>query len=795
MEKIYSLIVRLRLFILLAIIVTSLFFAYYAFQLPVRVSLEKLFPYDHPFVELNKDLGTKFGGTNTMLVMIKGKTGDIYNEEMISTIREVTDYFYYQPYILRSLTASITLRKTKYTLGRGFAEVHMAPIFPADFDNSEESFRFSKEMVSRSPIFNGLLVSDDGKSALVLLEVLENVEYKKLYLEIEALKEKIASGGNAELYFTGRPVLLATIYGLMEEIVKVISVVTIVSILLLLLLFRNWIGVFITICTAGLCAVWGMGTMSLLKFELSPILIILPVLVSTRVISHSLQIFQRFMEERKTCGYDCDKEIALKRTIKCMLVPNWGAVLTDAMGFFILILIKITIMQEIAISMGLWILWLAPLSGVFVPIVCYYLPLRKGDVLISKITYFDKIPSRLGNFTMTRGGTIVTVFFFGLLLVFSGWNFGKLQIGDSYPGSSLLFPNSEYNVSTEVINTNFSKAGADALILFFRGEADSIKKPEILQYFDNFERTILEKMEGVSRGAWSLVTVLKDINMQLHDGDPKWNLIPDDKLLSANLMLLFSSKNEPSEFARYTDPVYEIGDTIIFFKNHIPTTIKGISDVTKEYFNKYPPETSVGKFHYAGGSIGLEMATTEVVQSSHIKIDLLVYVTIFIICIVSYRSLVAAMLLCVPLVFANFVVTGLMGFMKIGVTIDTLPVVALGAGIGVDFGFYLLSRVKEEYEHEQDVDKSIIASLLTTGKAILFSGLTVIVPLLCVAAITNIKFQAQMGILIAIILFVNMIWSITVTPLLIHHFKPAFLKVRGKGGACRISEMALEKVN
>lgn len=790
MERFYTFVVKRRFAIMLVVLVATVCFAVLALRLPVRISLEKLFPYNHPFVKLNKELGTQFGGTNTMLVMVQSKKGDIFNPTMVKKIKEVTDYFYYSPMVYRSLTASITLSKSKYIIGKGMGEINMAPVFPVDIDNTEKSFSFARDMVFQSPIFNGLLVSNDGKSGLIILEINETVDYWKLSKDIDALKEKVEADGSSNIYFTGRPILLSIIYGLSKEIYIIIGIVISITIVLLMILFRNWIGVLIHLFTAVLCSIWGLGMMSLLKFEMSPLLIILPVLLSTRAISHSLQIFERYAEEAHKIGHE-KKELILRSTVKTMMIPNWSGILADVFGFLVLVFVKIALIQEVAISMGLWVFWLAPLSGIFVPILCSYLPVEKGRVFdeIEKTDILDRIPYKIGTFAITRKGVIAITLIFGSLVAFCVVYVPKVQIGDLNPGSSLLFPDSKFNRDTAIINSNFSKAGADALMLFFEGDSDAIKATAVLKYFDGFERNMMENMEGTSRGAWSLVTILKNINTELHDGDPKWSLIPNDQYLNANLMLLFASKNEPSEFARYTDPLYKIGNTILFFKDHVPSTIKKVKNISEEYFKKNPMKIKEGTFYFAGGSIGLEMATTDVVKSSHEKIDLLIYVTIFLLCVISYRSLTAGVFLGVPLVFANVVAIAIMAFMKVGITIDTLPVVALGAGIGVDFGFYFVSRIIEEYKKAADINEALVRTLMTTGKTVIFSGLTMIIPLVVVGVITDIKFQAQMGILIAIILFLNMIWTVTVSPILIHYFEPKFLTdKKGKSFSKRSSD-------
>lgn len=771
MERVGSLLTKFRLFVLIIILGISAVLLFYAVKLPVKISLEKLFPYNHPFVQLNKDLGTKFGGANTMLVMVKSKKGSIYTPEMLDEIKRISDYFTYKPYSVMSLVVSVSMQKAKYTRASGMDVLEIKPVFAADFDNTEKSFEFAKQMTHESGVFQGLLVSDDDSSALVIVEVKDDANYMLLGNDISDLKSDLAKKGIAEISISGRPILLSRIYKLGGEITYLVIVGLIVSIILLYVLYQNVYGVIIIITSTILCAIWGLGLMSIMNFELSPLLLILPILVSARAVSHSLQIYSRYTEEY--VNSKSDSLLAMKNTIKIMMIPNWSAVGADVFGFFILYLIKITIIQEIAISMGIWVLTLAIIAGVFLPAFASYLPCK-----IAKSGFLDRISYRMCAFSVSKRGTIIVVGLSAIILVFSSIYAKNIQIGDEFPGSSLLFPKDQYNVDTKNINGSFSKAGADGLLLFFQGtENDALKDPEVLQYFDRFERNLMKKMPDVAEGAWSLVTILKKINMELHGGDPKWALIPDTKAMCANLIFMFSMKNDPTEFSRYTDPTYKIGNTVIFFKDHTPSTIQRMDAVCNDFFKAYPPKLNkIGEFKYAGGSMGLEAATSNVVETSHIKIDIYVLVAILVLCIATYRSFVAGILITLPLLAANVIVTGAMAFMHIGLTIDTLPVVAIGVGIGADFGIYLFSRIVEEMEAAgNNFEVAIQKTFLTTGKTILFSGVTMIIPLYIIGILTKIKFQAQIGILIGTILTINMLWALTIQPICAYYFKPKFL--------------------
>ncbi len=777
MERIANFLAKFRLAVVLIILGISAVFFYYALKLPVRISLEKLFPYNHPFVQLNKDLGTKFGGANTMLVMVKSRQGTIYRKESLEEIKRVTEYFMYKPYSVMSLVASVTLEKSKYTRASGMDVLEIKPVFPADFDSSKaESFALAKQMTRESGVFHGLLVSDDDSAALIIVEVKDDADYVKIGADIAALSADLGKKGVAELHISGRPALLARIYKLGNEISFLVIVGLLVSVALLYILYRSFYGVLAIVFVTILCAIWGLGLMSLMKFELSPLLLILPILVSTRAVSHALQIYSRYTEEYQHTGKD--STLSMKNTIVKMMIPNWSAVGTDVFGFFVLYLIKITIIQEIAISMGIWVLTLAILAGTFLPVLASYLPTK-----IVESNMLDRVSYRMCAFSVSRRGTATVVALSGVILVASLIYVGRIQIGDEDPGSSLLFRTDPYNMDTRIINKAFSRAGADGLLLFFQGnENDAIKEPEVLRYFDKFERNVMTQMPEVAEGAWSLVTILKKINTELHGGDPKWGLIPDTKAMCANLIFMFSMKNDSTEFSRYTDPTYKIANTVVFFKDHTPPTIQKMDRVCNEFFASHPPRLDkIGEFKYAGGSMGLEAATTNVVETSHVRIDIYILITIFVICVVTYRSFVAGFLVMLPLLAANVIVTGAMAFMHIGLTIDTLPVVAIGVGIGADFGIYLFSRVLEEMEEAgNDFEKAIQKTFLTTGKTILFSGITMIVPLYLIGILTTIKFQSQIGILIGTILTINMLWSLTIQPIWAYRFKPKFLYAKNK---------------
>jgi uncharacterized protein len=175
----------------------------------------------------------------------------------------------------------------------------------------------------------------------------------------------------------------------------------------------------------------------------------------------------------------------------------------------------------------------------------------------------------------------------------------------------------------------------------------------------------------------------------------------------------------------------------------------------------------------------METAVNEELGVSHVRIDSTILIAIFFMCCLAYRSPLAGILLIIPLVISNVVAFGYMSFAKIGLSINTLPVSAVGVGVGVDFGIYLYSRYREEYARTKNWQESIAVGAQTTAIGVLYSALTLVLPLLSWYFFSALRFQAQMGFLLALLLSVNMVAALTLHPALISILKPKFISKAG----------------
>jgi predicted RND superfamily exporter protein len=437
-------------------------------------------------------------------------------------------------------------------------------------------------------------------------------------------------------------------------------------------------------------------------------MIVLPFAVGIRAISHTVQITSRFIEEYARCE---NKTQAAHITAGAMFIPNVSAIAAECAGFIFLVAVKITVVQQIAVAITFWLFAIFFTSAILTPIICVLLPkpsekvteaIKKswGNIAVNGKggDKLDKIIFVLTRFFMTKGRPIAIV---GMVVVIvTGAYLAKdLHSGDLSPGSPVLYPNSEYNIASAEINERFEHAGTDVLQVYFDGKGKSgmAFAPAVLQAQERLHKEFLKKLPDTYSGWDSVVPIVKKMNVEMHEGDTKWDFVPDDPQLLGTVLSIYLAKLLPTDFNKYVDAeTRSLGNVNYFFKDHMPNTIKDAMKVTSEFFEKLDIDVSpFGEFRIAGGEIGVGYAINNEIDSVHYLIIFGVLFLIFLLCALSFKSATAGLLLIVPVVSSNAIAFGYMVFQGIGMTINTLPVICVGLGIGVDFGIYLYTRFQE----------------------------------------------------------------------------------------------------
>ena len=776
-----------RLLVMGSVLLLTLGGLYFMTKVKLEVQLEKMFPMNHPFVLLNRELGSKFGGANTLLVAVQVKDGDIFNTRTLEKIHRITEAIFFRDENIRPLTASITMMKSKYVRSQGGGTIAIDGLMWPKLPSTPEEVDFAKQNVFSNPMYEGGLVSSDGKSALIIAEFKQDIDYTKIFHFLQGLRSQ-ESDANTRIYITGRPMLYGWIFSYKNQMLQVFGLSILVICSLLWIFFRNSHGVIAPLVVGIFTTILGLAFVGWIGWSLSPLLLVLPFLQASRAISHSVQIAVRYLEEQAIYK---DNDIACKRHIEAMMVPNFAGCSTDAFGFVALALAPIILLQQTALEMTVWMLGIYLASGWWHPLFLSLLPnpytVKEGskhkpkEWMLGK-SFTDKVNASLARWAITVPGKVVVLGATGALLLVSLFYSSEIIVGDTSPGSPVLYPDSEYNQDSATINRAFDRAGSDTYVVFYDGKEDSVTEPPVLLTLQGLGRYLEERMPETYAGYFSIAGFVTQLNQEFHDGDPRWSLVPTDRPLLGTLVQLASMKMEAKDFERFTDSKFASTNVVYFFKDHTSDTVARAIHYTEDYFKGVGSTLpGLGEFKMASGAMGMEHAVNTVIGAIHAKIDITVLLGVFILCVVSYRSVVAGLILIAPLVIANSMAMAFMAWKGIGLSINTLPVAAVGIGLGVEFGIYLLSRYQEEYAKHGNLDAAIVIGAQTAAKAVIFTALTMIAPLALWYWVSDLKFQGEMGILLAILLTVNMIAAIILQPVLVHIVKPKFITRVGTG--------------
>lgn len=756
-KKLSHLVVSHPVKVLIILLSISILMTYHAREgLSLKVVLEEMLPIERSNVQLIQKFGSQFGGANTTLIALGSNEGDIYKPKFLEAYKKFSDELYFHPDTIRHLVQSLSLRKTKSVTGSAGRIQIDALMWPRVPESSEELETFRRNVKAQ---YQGLLVSDDERSAMIVADFKDSVDYEALVNFISELRTAAESQG-ITVYTAGRPILLGTIYKTLDKTLLILATSLLFVGIILFVYFQNWIGVFVPMVSAGIATSWGLGAMGLVDYNLDPLLILLPAFIFAIVLSHSVQFLSRVFEEFAEHHHMRD---AVRHGLTKLLFPSMAAILTDAAGFTVLVLVGIPSIQALALICTAWLLAIFP-SLIFSAALLCLLPrpnkYRTGLHFVERIWLSLRLEKH----------ALAVLILSGTMMLLGAMGASRLTIGDA-TGSPILWPDSQYNLDNDAINTRFSGLGTDLMQVYIEGDKNTMLDPAVYHRIEAMDRHVYESVPQ-SRPAQSLVPVIKKINSVLYEGDPSYELIPDTTEEIGFNIYLFRSKGEPGDFAAYTNPEWQIGNIIIPVKDHAGPTVEQAIDAVSTFIDNQPPLENGAKFLYAGGQIGITKAVNDEIRASNTTVLLAIVIVIALCVFLLYRSIQVSLVLVFSLATANFLTYAFMAYKGIGLSINTLPLTALGIGLGVDYGIYMLDRIREEARKGKDAFEAVRSAIMTSGNAIFVTAMTMVVPLIPWFLFSTLRFQAEMGLLLGMVLFLNMIGSLVFVPAAVLYLRP-----------------------
>ncbi len=771
-DRLVSWLVRYKLLVTLVVIIASFAVSMGALKMKTEVILAHLFPHSHPYLQLMGKFSQVFGsGGSGVAIAVNAKQGDIFNEKTLGKVKDITDEIILWDEVYRVLTMSMATYSTKVVKTMAKGEIRIEPLMYPDVPKTPEAMEELKKNVFSNPAYSGMLVSNDGSAAIILTEMKENIPYEAMFAKLKGVFSKYTDD-TTSIHIVGFPMLMGWIYSYKTQIYMVMGISILMMIIILFLSFRNFVGMIAPMIIALICTGLGLGFIGWTGINFSPLLYVLAFLVGARMISNAVQITHRYIEE--FLYSDGNRQVATFKTMRAMWMPNVMATVTEVAGFLVLGIAKIVLMQQLAVIMSFWMATIA-LEGLLVPIICSYLPLNKEKLKMRMEgrSFIARATASVSLFSMGRGRYVLAAVIL-VIVVVGSWQAFHVKVGDATPGSPILWERDTYNKDQALINEKFN-ASSENLVLYYEGKADSVYEPEVLATFEKFAQHMADSLPDIYKTSSSIIDMGKALNLTLHDGDEAWYQLPrtDDQM--TGLLGYIRNSLGTANLRRFIDSTVERAQITLFFADHTSDNVLRIKKAAYGFFDAQPMKTKNGEFKLAGGRIGMEMALNQEMKESHVRMDAIVLGAIFIMCVLAFRSVVAGIMLTAPLLIANLIAFWYMSWMNIGLSVNTLPVSAVGVGVGVDFAIYLYSRCVEEYGDRMDLKETVITATRTTGEAIVYTGLTIIIPVLTWYFISGLKFQAEMGFFLAMIMTTNMVAALTLHPLLLMIVKPKFI--------------------
>ncbi len=751
---------------LVALAAITVFFGWQAASVRMYSKFSDLLPQAHPYVAVYNHYRKIFGTANTMTVELQVRRGDIFNYKTLNKLRYIHQQLDLMDGVDHNQINSIIGTNARKVIATSGGLIISKPLLPDQIPTAPADLARLRYDVLHSLAY-GVLVSPDATSALVTAGFNEGeIDYAEMHRRLAAIKRAVEDD-NTTMYAAGEPVLKAWCWYYKGELAEIFGVTGLFIVGSLVLYFRRAYGVLLPVVGAAAQVIWGLGFLGLLGYNLDVLVLVIPLLVTARAASHGVQLLERYFEELERTG---DRHRAVRDSMDELFLPGAIGILADAAGILVLGVATIPLVRKVAFFASFWgfsniftILILLPLLLDILPtprVTRHYVPHWMAAALH---WVGESCTSRRGRWVVFGAAAVVVVLGIQQAL--------KLPIGYTEPGSPLLWQDSDFNVSARHINQTYG--GFNELVVYLDGDHENaMKDPALLALLDEFSHYMMAQPQA--SGSRYITPLVRRLQSLFHYNDPMWDVYPQDlKGIGQMLFMYQSSAPSPTIIFQYMDYNARYGQFVIFYKDIEGSTVIEALARARKFIAAHPfPQV---RFVLAGGSIGLTAALNDEIAYSDRVSTLLIMAVVFTLIALSYSSLTAGAMVLMTLIAAGVVSFLYIGLKGVGININTLPVTAVGMGIGVDYILYVVDRIKREFGRLHDYDAAIKRAINTSGMAVTFTATTLVGGVLPWYWMSSLRFSAEMALLLALLMLTHWLAAITLVPSIFSIMRPSFV--------------------
>ncbi|GLR68382.1 hypothetical protein GCM10010909_30630 [Acidocella aquatica] len=761
-----------RLVFLTICIVITIFLGIKSLDVRINADFNDTIPTKQPFiVNYLKHYADLQSQANAVEISVTADTGTIIDKNYLNTLRKISDKVYLLPGVDRPFMTSLWTPNTRWIAVTADG-LDSGPVIGDTYDGSPKQLEGVRQNILKTGEV-GKLVSDNFKSSMIYVPLLEinnltgkPLDYGDLSRQLNAIRDQYDSQG-VTLHIIGFAMVVGDMINGINEVLMFFAVSVLIATMFLYWYTRCIRSTLLVVFASITAVVWQMGILSLLGYDLTPYSVLVPFLVFAIGMSHGAQKMNGVMQD---IGRGTHPLVAARYTFRRLFLAGFAALICDVTSFAVLMMIQIVAIRQLATiaSIGVGILVITNLM--MLPTMLSYTGVDSRAALRSLASTPEPGPPRSRNFLwnfldlFTRRNYAIGAIVFMLALGVFGWYVGRgVQVGDLDNGAPELRQSSQYNQDNAFIGENF-KTGSDTFIVLTDTPEQGCLNYDVLIALGELQWQ-LDQLPVV-KSTNSLASFAEYGSMLMTEDAPKWfGIEPNQPMLNS------LNGGLPANLSNFTcsfDPLY------ISLRDHKAKTLDTVVNVVQKFIANPKNQSPNFKMSLAGGNAGIAAATNIVIKQANENMLFLVYFVVIVFCLITFRSWRAVICAVVPLTITSLLAQALMVWLGIGIKVATLPVVALGVGIGVDYALYVLSIMLKNLREGATLSDAYHQTLLFTGRVVILTGIT-----LATGVVTwifaPIKFQADMGLLLSFMFLWNMFGAMVLLPSLAYFLLPSRL--------------------
>ncbi len=750
----------------------TLLMGFKSLDVPINADFDQTIPTHQSFIVnyLNhfKELQSQ---ANAVQIAVTANSGSILSKQYLNTLQEISDKVYLLPGVDRPFMTSLWTPNTRWVAVTADG-LDSGPVIGNSYDGSQQQIDQVRQNILKTGEV-GKLVSNNFKSSMIYVPLMERnnltgkpLDYGALSRQLNALRAQFSSQG-VTLHITGFAMVVGDMINGIDKVLLFFAVSIFIAASYLFWYTRCIRSTMLVVFASLTAVVWQMGVLAMLGYDLTPYSVLVPFLVFAIGMSHGAQKMNGVMQD---IGRGVHPLVAARYTFRRLFMAGFAALICDMTSFAVLLTIRIVAIQQLATiaSIGVGILIITNLM--MVPTILSYTGVSAKAARRS----LDSTPAPgtphvthpvwklLDLFTRRNYaiGAIIVMVFLGSL----GWYVGRgVQVGDLNNGAPELRQSSQYNQDNRFIVDNFT-TGSETFIVMTDTPPQGCMNYDVVTTLDDLQWR-LDQLPVV-QSTISVASFGEYASMLLTEDAPKWfGIEPNQPMLNGIVSDLPSNL---TNFSCSFDPLY------VSLKDNKAKTLASVVDLVKKFIVNPKHQGSDFKISLAGGNAGIEAATNIVIKQANRNMVLLVYSVVIIFCLITFRSWRATICAVLPLVITSLLAQALMVWLSIGIKVATLPVVALGVGIGVDYALYVLSIILKNLREGASLSQAYYRTLLFTGRVVILTGITLATGV-ATWIFAPIKFQADMGLLLSFMFIWNMLGAMILLPALAYFLLPESL--------------------